>query len=77
MDGEAARQRAEDHYYAALDLMADGQTESAVAELRNSLSADPTFTEAMHGLTRALEDLATMRLSTWPSDCRKSIRMMS
>jgi Flp pilus assembly protein TadD len=58
MDGEAARQRAEDHYYAALDLMADGQTESAVAELRNSLSADPSFTEAMHGLTRALEDLA-------------------
>jgi Flp pilus assembly protein TadD len=26
--------------------------------LQNSLSADPTFTEAMQGLTRALEDLA-------------------
>ena len=57
MANESARQKAEDHYYAALDLMADGQTESAVGELRNSLTADPTFTEAMHGLTRALEDL--------------------
>jgi Flp pilus assembly protein TadD len=35
-----ARQKAEDHYYAALDLM-----------------GDPTFTEAMHGLARALQDL--------------------
>jgi Flp pilus assembly protein TadD len=58
MTDENARQKAEDHYYAALDLMAEGHTESAVTELQNSLSADPTFTEAMHGLTRALEDLA-------------------
>ena len=55
---DAARQKAEDHYYTALDLLADGQAENAVSELRNSLTADPTFTEAMHGLTRALEDLA-------------------
>jgi len=55
---DEARQKAEDHYYAALDMMAEGETESAVNELQSSLSADPTFTEAMHGLTRALEDLA-------------------
>lgn len=51
------RQRAEDHYYAALDLMADGNLEKAVAEYEASVSADPTFTEAMHGLARALQDL--------------------
>src|ERR1700686_2205789 len=52
-----ARQTAEDHYYAALDLMADGKLEKAVAAYQESLSADPTFTEAMHGLARALQDL--------------------
>ncbi len=57
MSDESARQKAEDHYYAALDLMAEGQTEGSVGELQKSLAADPTFTEAMHGLTRALEDL--------------------
>jgi Flp pilus assembly protein TadD len=58
MVDETARRKAEDHYYTALDLLADGQTENAVSELRNSLTADPTFTDAMHGLTRALEDLS-------------------
>jgi tetratricopeptide (TPR) repeat protein len=57
MSDNTDHQKAEDHYYAALDLMAEGQTERAVDELRRSLSADPTFTDAMHGLTRALEDL--------------------
>jgi len=52
-----ARQHAEDLYYAALDLMAEGQLENAVARYRESLDADPTFTEAMHGLARALQDL--------------------
>jgi tetratricopeptide (TPR) repeat protein len=52
-----ARQKAEDHYYAALDLMGDGHLEKAVAAYRESLAADPTFTEAMHGLARALQDL--------------------
>src|ERR1700720_4307274 len=51
------RQKAEDHYYAALDLMADGHLEKAVAAYRGSLAADPSFTEAMHGLARALQDL--------------------
>jgi tetratricopeptide (TPR) repeat protein len=54
---QQARQQAEDHYYAALDLMAEGKLEQAVAAYEKSLAADPTFTEAMHGLARALQDL--------------------
>src|SRR5262245_18632784 len=52
-----ARQKAEDHYYAALDLVTDGQHEAALAEYQQSLEADATFTEAMHGMARALQDL--------------------
>ena len=51
------RQKAEELYYSALDLMAEGHLEKAVAAYQGSLSADPTFTEAMHGLARALQDL--------------------
>jgi tetratricopeptide (TPR) repeat protein len=54
---QKARQQAEDHYYAALDLMAEGNLEKAAAEYEESLNADPMFTEAMHGLARALRDL--------------------
>lgn len=57
MSDENARHEAEDRYYQALDLMADGQLEKAVAAYQESLAADPTFTDAMHGLTRALQDL--------------------
>lgn len=57
MPDTKARQEAEDHYYTALDLMADGQLEKAVAAYQESIKADPTFTEAMHGLARALQDL--------------------
>ncbi len=52
-----SRQKAEDLYYSALDLMADGNLDQAVACYKESLQADPTFTEAMHGLARALQDL--------------------
>ena len=51
------RQIAEDHYYAALDLVSEGEQERAVTEYQKSLDADPTFTEAMHGLARALQNL--------------------
>jgi tetratricopeptide (TPR) repeat protein len=54
------RHTAEDHYYAALDLVADGNHEGAVAEYKKSLDADPTFTEAMHGMARALQDLGRL-----------------
>jgi tetratricopeptide (TPR) repeat protein len=57
MSNADAHQRAEDHYYAALDLMADGKLDEAVAAYQDSLAADPAFTEAMHGLARALQDL--------------------
>ena len=53
----SAREKAEDRYYAALDLMAEGRLEEAVAAYRESLAADPAFTEPMHGLVRALQDL--------------------
>src|SRR5436305_11782428 len=52
-----ARQKAEDHYYVALDLMAEGHLEKAVVEYQASVQSDPTFTEVMHGLARALQDL--------------------
>ena len=51
------RQLAEDHYYAALDLYAAGHTDAAIAKYEASIAADPSFTEAMHGLARALQDL--------------------
>ena len=51
------RQKAEDLYYSALDLMAEGQLEQALTLYRESSEADPTFTEALHGLARALKDL--------------------
>jgi tetratricopeptide (TPR) repeat protein len=54
------RQQAEDHYYAALDLFAEGDHEQAVEKYRKSVEADPTFTEALHGLARALQDLGRL-----------------
>jgi Flp pilus assembly protein TadD len=54
---DSARQAAEDHYFAALDAMADGLQEKALAEYEWSVEADPTFTEAMHGLARVLQNL--------------------
>ena len=48
---------AEDHYYAALDLFADGKHDEAIAAYRAAIAADPSFTEAMHGLARACQEL--------------------
>jgi len=52
-----ARQLAEDHYYAALDLVLEGHHEQAVEEYKRAVAADPRFTDALHGLSRALQDL--------------------
>lgn len=57
MSDPKPRQNAETRYYAALDLMAEGKLEEAVDAYRKSIESDPTFTEAMHGLARALQDL--------------------
>jgi tetratricopeptide (TPR) repeat protein len=57
MPSETDRQTAENHYYAALDFVAIGDDVSAVKEYESSLAADPTFTEALHGLSRALQNL--------------------
>jgi Flp pilus assembly protein TadD len=57
MSDEMGRAAAEERYYAALDLVAEGHHEQAVEQYQKSLEADPTFTEAMHGLARALQDL--------------------
>src|SRR5581483_6728548 len=57
MPDESPREKAEQHYYAALDLFADGKPQDAVLEYERAIEADSTFTEAMHGLARALQDL--------------------
>ena len=57
MISDAARQEAEDRYFIALDLLAEGKLEEAVVAYLESLAADPEYTEAMHGLARALQDL--------------------
>ncbi len=51
------RQQAETHYYAALDLYADGDPEGAIAEYRAATAADPSFLDALHGLARVYQDL--------------------
>jgi tetratricopeptide (TPR) repeat protein len=60
MADSEARHKAEEHYYAALDLVSEGEHERAVEEYQQALEADPTFTEAMHGLSRALQDLGRL-----------------
>jgi Flp pilus assembly protein TadD len=57
MVNDNAHQKAEDHYYAALDLVSEGEQERALDEYQKSLDADPVFTEAMHGMARTLQDL--------------------
>jgi tetratricopeptide (TPR) repeat protein len=56
-DAQRPRQLAEDHYYAALDLVLEGHHEQAVEEYKQAVAADPNFTDALHGLSRALQDL--------------------
>jgi len=51
-----SRQQAEDHYYAALDLFAEGKHDEAVAAYEKCLALDPSHSEALHGLARAYQD---------------------
>jgi len=57
MSDDNSHRKAEDHYYAALDLVAEGQPERALVEYEKCLAADPAFAEAMHGMARVLQDL--------------------
>lgn len=52
-----AKQQAEDHYYAALDLFAEGKADLAIAEYEKCLELDPAHSEALHGLARAYQDV--------------------
>ena len=54
---EANKLAAEDHYYAALDLFGEGRHMEAIEEYKKAIELDTGFTDAMHGLTRALQDL--------------------
>ncbi len=47
---------ASQHYDEALDRLADGNLDAAIAAFRASLAIDPDFRDAMHGLIRALQD---------------------
>jgi Flp pilus assembly protein TadD len=55
-----AAAQADEHYYTALDLFAEGRHEEAIAEYRRCLELAPTHSEAMHGLGRAYQDLGRM-----------------
>jgi tetratricopeptide (TPR) repeat protein len=54
------RVRAEDHYYAGLDLFAEGKYTEAAAEYRKAVVADATFTDALHALSKALQELGDL-----------------
>jgi len=55
-NSQAARQRAEDSYYSALDHYAEGRLREAIADYNAAIASDPTFLDAMHGLARAYQD---------------------
>lgn len=57
MTDPTPRDAAEDHYYAALDLFSSGHHDEAIREYRAAIEIDPQFTDAMHGLSRAHQDL--------------------
>lgn len=48
---------AEDLYDKAVDCVADGDLEAAVAAYRDALELDPVFADAWEGLSMALADL--------------------
>jgi Flp pilus assembly protein TadD len=48
--------QAEELYYHALDLLAEGEPAAAAQSLRRCLEANPGMLDAMHGLIRALKE---------------------
>ena len=57
MTHNARRQAAEEHYFQALESFANGKHADAIRQYRESIAIDPTFTDAMHGLSRAHQEL--------------------
>jgi Flp pilus assembly protein TadD len=53
-------QTAEDHYFTALDHFAAGDLAAAIGEYQQALAKDPAFTDAMHGLIRAQQDMGLL-----------------
>jgi len=47
---------AEDKYYDAIDQVANGDLTGAITAFRACLADDPSMLDAMHGLSRALQD---------------------
>ena len=50
-------QKAEDHFYRGLDLYSEGKHDEAIAEYRKAIEADPSYSDALHGLARIYQDL--------------------
>jgi tetratricopeptide (TPR) repeat protein len=48
-----AKQQAEEHYYAGIDLFGEGKLDEATAEYNRALELDPKFSDALHGLAQA------------------------
>jgi len=59
-DSSENREAAEGHYYSALDLFGEGKHEDAIQAYLDALAIDPTFTDAMHGLSRAYQELGRL-----------------
>ncbi len=57
VDGRDEQSAAERHFLAGLELFAAGETRRAIAEYELALAADPSFTDALHGLVRIYQDL--------------------
>jgi tetratricopeptide (TPR) repeat protein len=49
-------QSAEDHFYSGLDLYSEGKHDEAITAYRKAIEADPTYTDALHGLARIYQD---------------------
>ena len=45
--------KAEDHYYAGIDLFGEGKLNEAIAEYNRALELNPAFTDALHGIAQA------------------------
>ena len=57
MHNDDRRQAAEQRFCNALDLFDQGKKEEAIVEYEAAVAADPAFSDALHGLARAYQDV--------------------